>query len=197
MNFYKELERIRDNTCAECWANLDQEILRIHQTWKLYLDGSAPSPLFVDQPRHEREAIDWALNSSDQNRLEWLYREIWETGIFCDYEVIIFPQIRYDAGEPEIDFITIYRLDGVDFPPLQAGTPPVQSVELDQHGNLIIDIEPLPVAGDLCLWRYTFDELLKFKDSHHGRTPEQEAEYQEKRKQWRQNDYLKNKGTNK
>lgn len=151
--------------------------------------------LFVDVPPRVDLASRWAAlmdyQFNTRQYSQWLETEFFGTGRFYGYYVILFPLLGadgYPAG------FTVYRLTGERFGEGEKWFTPPRAIELDAEGHLIPDVRPIEeTTENTRQWNARIKELARFKDAHHGRTPHQEAEYQKRRKQWRQKDYLKNK----
>lgn len=163
--------------------------------------------LFIDNPQRPILASKWAalMDSQFNTRQysQWLKDEPYLTGRYFGLHVILF--LKLDADELPTG-LTAYQLTGRGFGESDREgargyfkTDPL-SIELDAKGHLITGVKPLPLGGtdnptpeQEAQYRKEWKELRRYKDAHHGRSPEEEAAHQEKRKQWRQKDYLKNK----
>ena len=151
--------------------------------------------LFIDPKPKFDVAIRWAALMNDRRKTDAyslrIANEDFLTGRYFGYFVILFPHRDADGS---LHGLTAYRLTGEGFGDedlwSRFGAP--ECIELDAKGNLIVDAEPLPFDGSdnpapeqLALWRKKWRALRKFKAAHHGRTPQQEAEYQIRRISWK------------
>lgn len=178
-SFYGQTAQQQDAQCAFYWGNLEAEAdrrRRLKSCWEMYLDGKVESPLFVDVPRRTLDAIDWAyrpiFERGDDTRRQWLEAPGWETGVFCEHRVIIFPRIEFDASGRAVDVAgcTLYDLDGRTF-----GDDNRESVELDRRGRLIIEGELPDPARPLNVPLKSFLKGLDYLIAHNGRTPQEVA----------------------
>lgn len=164
----------QDAEIALYWDNLEKEASRrqrLQLCWSLYISGAVQSPLFIDKPRRIQRALDWAyravFESCDYIRRQWLDIPGWETGVFAEHFVIVFPRIQLDANRIAVDVLglTLYDLDGRPF-----GEEGLESVELDRNGNLILE-GALPEAArpmDVPLKRFLIG--LDYMIAHNGRS---------------------------
>ena len=178
-SFYGQTNRQQDAEIARHWDNLEAEAdkrRRLRQCWEKYINGEVPSPLFVDRPRQTQAAIDWAyrpvFERGEDTRRQWLEAPGWETGVFAEHRVIVFPRIQFDEAGNALDVagLTLYDLDERGF-----GESGADSVELDRRGNLIIEGELPEPARPLNVPLLDFLKGLDFMLSHGGRTPQEVA----------------------
>ena len=160
--------------------------------------------LYVDIPPKINLASRWAAGMDAKHQTS-RYSQMVNEGGYCTgrcfgYFIVAFPKWGAD-GFPK-GFVA-YRLCGKPFGDGEKWFDPPEWVVLDGNGNLIVDVAPLPLDGTLnpsakqiAQYRKDWHGLRRFKDEHHGRTPEQETKYQERRKRWRQKNYLKEKNYN-
>ena len=110
------------------------------------------------------------------------------TGRWFGYHVILFPITSIDGIVPAGFFA--YRLTGAGFGDKWADAP--EWIELNQKGKLVPDAEPLPLGGHYFptpgaveQYRRDWRALRRYKQSHGGRSPEEQAAYEERRRRWR------------
>lgn len=173
-SFFGQSERQQDAEVALYWNNLEAEANRRHRLrfcWNQYINGTVQSPLFIDKIRRSQVALDWAykpiFESGDYTRLQWLYIPGWETGVFCEHFVIVFPRIKYNSNGAAVDVLglTLYDLDERLF-----GVAGLESVELDRNGKLILE-GALPEAArpmNIPLKRFLIG--LDYMIAHNGRS---------------------------
>ncbi len=186
-SFFGQTDQQQDAEIALYWGSLEAEAnkrQRLQSCWELYLSGAVQSPLFVDSQRRTQAAIDWAytpvFQSGDYSRREWLEVPGWETGVFAEHFVIIFPQIDFDATGNAVDVLalTLYDLDERPF-----GDCSADSIELDRSGNLIIEGELPDPARPLDVSLNYFLKGLDYMIAHNGRS---QAEVEQTRRRVRE-----------
>lgn len=185
-SFFGQTDQQQDAEIAFYWGNLEAEAdkrRRLQFCWEQYLSGAVQSPLFIDSPRRTLDALRWAYNpifeSGDYTRREWLEVPGWETGVFCDHVVIVFPRIEIDANGKAVDVLglTLYDLDGRPFGDGE------DWIELDRRGNLILEGELPEPARPLDVSLHHFLSGLDFMIAHNGRS---KAEIEQTRRRVRE-----------
>ena len=178
----------------EEWAKLYWENLERAEAERQYLSRFMDGRLYIDAPPdylltrfdnpHRRTdlARSWACepgiicnNAEYQKRLYWLQSEIWETGVFHGFRVIIFFKFEND----ELAGMTLYRLDGRRFGEYFAEGE--ASIELDVEGNQNIILAPLP--GALEIDPAEFWSEFDYQHAHGGRSRQQVEAAKRKRQQ--------------
>lgn len=175
-SFFGQTDKQQDDEIARYWGNLEAEAdkrRRLQKCWEMYLNGEVPSPLFIDRPRRTADALRWAyapvFESGDYTRREWLSEPGWETGLLAEHCIILFPRIQYDEAGNAVDVLgfSCYDLDERRFG--DGG----DSVELDRHGNLIIEGDLPEPARPLNVPLLHFLEGLSYMLSHGGRSKDE------------------------
>lgn len=178
-SFYGQTYKQQDAEIARHWDNLTAQAdkqRRLQKCWEQYINGEVPSPLFVDRPRQTQAAIAWAyrpvFERGDDTRRQWLEAPGWETGVFAEHRVIVFPRIQYDEAGNTLDVagLTLFDLDERGF-----GESGADSVELDRRGNLIIEGDLPDPARPLNVPLLHFLEGLDYLIAHNGKTPQEVA----------------------
>ena len=150
--------------------------------------------LFVDAPARVDLVVRWAKMMDSRHGTNE-YSQMLDTNVYFatghwfGYHVVLFPKLDAD-GLPA--GFTAYRLTGDRFGATAKWFTPPERIVLNELGEMVPTTKPLPLGGTdnptpeaLRQWRREWRELWKYKDAHNGRTPEQEAEYQKRRKRWR------------
>lgn len=185
-SFFGQTDRQQDELIALYWGNLEAEAdkrRRLQFCWEQYLSGAVQSPLFIDSPRRTLDALRWAYNpifeSGDYTRRDWLEVPGWETGVFCEHVVILFPILQYDEAGNTLDVLglTLYDLDGRRFGDGE------DWIELDRRGRLIIEGELPEPARPLDVPLKEFLSGLDFMIAHNGRS---KAEIEQTRRRVRE-----------
>lgn len=159
--------------------------------------------LFLDVPARVDLASLWAemMDTRHHTRQysQWLENGYFATGRFFGYFVVLFPMLGAD-GIPT--GFTAYRLTGERFGSSAKFFTAPERVILNDLGEMVATAKPLPLGGSdnptpeaLRQWRKECRDLWKFKRLHKGLTPEQEAEKEERRRRWRE-DNNKDNGDN-
>jgi len=149
--------------------------------------------LFIDAPQRINTAQAWAAMMDTRHHTraytQWLAAG-YVTGRWFGYHVILFPITSIDGIAPAGFFA--YRLTGDNFGATAKWFTAPEWIELNQKGKLVPDAEPLPLGG--CCnpppgaveqYRRDWRALRRFKQSHGGRSPEEQAAYEERRRRWR------------
>lgn len=150
--------------------------------------------LFVDVPARVDLVDRWA-KMMDSRRGTNDYSQMLDsnvyfaTGHYFGYRVVLFPKLGAD-GLP--DGFTAYRLTGDRFGATAKWFDAPERIVLNDEGEMVPTAKPLPLGGTdnptpeaLRQWRREWRELWEFKQSHGGRSPEEETRYQERRRRWR------------
>ncbi|MBQ6615697.1 MAG: hypothetical protein IJH67_04945 [Thermoguttaceae bacterium] len=150
--------------------------------------------LFVDVPARVDLVNRWAAMMDSRHGTkeysQMLVSNIYfATGRYFGYHVVLFPKLDAD-GLPA--GFTAYRLTGDRFGATAKWFDAPERIVLNDLGEMVPTAKPLPLGGTdnptpeaLRQWKREWRELWKYKDAHNGRTPEQEAKYQERRKRRR------------
>ena len=181
-------ELIRQDRQAEAVADLESQFARQRGVG-----------LFIDTPPRVATAQAWAelMDTRYHTRQysQWL-KAGYLTGRWFGYFIILFPIPGIDGGLPAGFFC--YRLTGDRFGSSARWFEAPLWVELNQKGKLVPDASPLPLdgcyfptPGAVQQYRRDWRKLRRFKQSHNGRSPEEEKAYQERRRRWRDNNQQK------
>ena len=158
--------------------------------------------LFLDAPARVDLVNLWAAimdsRRGTRDYSQMLDNDVYfATGNFHGYFVVVFPMLGAD-GLPA--GYTAYRLTGDNFGATAKWFTPPERILLNDLGEMVPTAKPLPLGGTdnptpqaVQQWRREWFNLWEYKRLHHGRTPEQEAQYQERRRRWR-GDNNKDKG---
>ena len=155
--------------------------------------------LYIDVPQRTDTAQAWAamMDSRHGTRAysQWLEAGF-VTGRWFGFFVVLFPIPGIDGRLPAGFFV--YRLTGDPFGSSARWFDPPLWIELDQKGKLVPDASPLPLGGcyfptpgAVQQYRRDWRKLRRFKQSHGGRSPEEQAAYEERRRRWRDNNQQK------
>ena len=176
-------ELIRQDRQAEAVAEKERQFLEQH--------GNG---LFVDVPARVDLVDRWAKMMDSRHSTNEYSRLLdsniyFATGHVYGYRVVLFPKLGAD-GIPA--GFSAYRLTGDRFGATAKWFTPPERIVLNEAGEMVPTAKPLPLGGTdnptpeaLRQWRREWRELWEFKRTHNGRTPEQEEEYQKRRKRWR------------
>ena len=176
-------EGIKQDQQAEAVAEKERQFLEQHGNG-LFVDGHAR----VDLVDRWAKMMDSRRGTNDYSQM--LDSNVYfATGHYFGYRVVLFPKLGAD-GLP--DGFTAYRLTGDRFGATVKWFDAPERIVLNDEGEMVPTAKPLPLGGTdnptpeaLRQWRREWRELWEFKRTHHGRTPEQESEFQKRRKRWR------------
>ena len=182
---------VKQEQLQEAVADLERQFLEQH--------GNG---LCLDVPARVDLADRWAA-IMDSRRGTRHYSKILDnnvyfaTGHFFGYFVVAFPIPGADGTT--IGY-TAYRLTGDNFGATAKWFTPPEWVVLNDLGEMVPTAKPLPLGGTdnptpqaVQQWRREWFDLREYKRLHKGRTPEEQAEYEERRRRWRE-DNNKDKG---
>lgn len=156
--------------------------------------------LCLDVPARVDLASLWAemMDTRHHTRAytQWLAAG-YVTGRWFGYFVVLFPMLGADGTT--IGY-TAYRLTGANFGVTAKWFTAPERIVLNDLGEMVPTAEPLPLGGTdnptpqaVQQWRREWFDLREYKRLHKGRTPEEQAEYEERRRRWRE-DNNKDKG---
>ena len=176
-------EGIKQDRQAEAVAEKERQFLEQHGNG-LCLDN----PARVDLVDRWAKMMDSRHGTREYSQM--LDNNVYfATGHVYGYSVVLFPKFGAD-GLPT--GFSAYRLTGDRFGATAKWFDAPERIVLNELGEMVPTAKPLPLGGTdnptpeaLRQWRREWRELWEFKRTHHGRTPEQEAQYQERRRRWR------------